>query len=140
MKKDPAIFLQHILESIQTIEEYTQGLSEDAFLEDRRTQDAVVRRLEIIGEAVRKLPEETKNLASDAAWRQIMAMRNILIHEYFGVDLNSSGAWLRKICRFSKSTSKPCSRPWSNSRQFREARKSLSCPRTMDDPRTLTAD
>jgi uncharacterized protein with HEPN domain len=86
MKKDPAIFLQHILESIQTIEEYTKGLSEDAFLEERRTQDAIVRRLEI-GEAVRKLPEETKNLASDAAWRQIIAMRNILIHEYFGVDL-----------------------------------------------------
>jgi hypothetical protein len=42
MKKDPAIFLQHILESIQTIEEFTKGLSEDAFLEDRRTQDAVV--------------------------------------------------------------------------------------------------
>ncbi len=87
MKKDPAIFLQHILESIQTIEEYTQRLSEDAFLDDRKTQDAVVRRLEIIGEAVRKLPEETKHLASDAAWRQIIAMRNILIHEYFGVDL-----------------------------------------------------
>lgn len=87
MKKDPAIFLQHILESIQAIEEYTRGFSEESFLRDRRTQDAVVRRLEIIGEAVRKLPEATKDLASDAAWRQIIAMRNILIHEYFGVDL-----------------------------------------------------
>lgn len=87
MKKDPAIFLQHILESIQAIEEYTKGFSEESFLRDRRTQDAVVRRLEIIGEAVRKLPGATKDLASDAAWRQIIAMRNILIHEYFGVDL-----------------------------------------------------
>lgn len=87
MKKDPALFLQHILESIQAIEEYTEGLSESAFREDRRTQDATVRRLEIIGEAVRNLPEETKRLASDAMWQQIIAMRNILIHEYFGVDL-----------------------------------------------------
>lgn len=86
MKKDPALFLSHILESIQAIEEYTKGLSEDQFLADRRTQDAAVRRLEIIGEAVRKLPEETKKLASEVAWQQIMAMRNILIHEYFGVD------------------------------------------------------
>lgn len=87
MKKDPAIFLRHILESIQAIEEYTKELSEADFLADRRTQDAVVRRLEIIGEAVRKLPEETKKLASAVAWQQITAMRNILIHEYFGVDV-----------------------------------------------------
>lgn len=86
MKKDPALFLQHILESIGAIEEYTSGLSETSFLSDRRTQDAVVRRLEIIGEAVRKLPEETRMLSSDVAWRQVMALRNILIHEYFGVD------------------------------------------------------
>lgn len=87
MKKDPTVFLHHILESIAAIEAYTNGLSEDAFLADQKTQDAVVRRLEIIGEAVRNLPEETRQLASAVAWRQIMAMRNILIHEYFGVDL-----------------------------------------------------
>ena len=87
MKKDPALYLRHILESIQAIEEYTEGWPEEAFLADRRTQDAVVRRLEIIGEAVGRLPDETKKLASDVAWQQITAMRNILIHEYFGVDL-----------------------------------------------------
>jgi len=87
VKKDPALYLRHILESIQAIEEYTEGWPEEAFLADRRTQDAVVRRLEIIGEAVGRLPDETKKLASDVAWQQITAMRNILIHEYFGVDL-----------------------------------------------------
>ena len=81
MKKDPALFLQHILESIGAIEEYASGLSETSFLSDRRTQDAVVRRLEIIGEAVRKLPGETRMLSSDVAWRQVVALRNILIHE-----------------------------------------------------------
>ena len=87
MKKDPPFYLQHILDSIQAIEEYTEGWPEEAFLADRRTQDAVVRRLEIIGEAVGKFPGETKKLASEVAWEQITAMRNILIHEYFGVDL-----------------------------------------------------
>ena len=60
MKKDPALYLQHILESIQAIEKYTEGWPEEAFLADRRTQDSVVRRLEIIGEAAGKLPGETK--------------------------------------------------------------------------------
>ena len=56
MKKDPPFYLQHILDSIQAIEEYTEGWPEEAFLADRRTQDAVVRRLEIIGEAVGEAP------------------------------------------------------------------------------------
>ena len=56
MKKDPALYLRHIFDSIQAIEEYTGGWSEEAFLADRRTQDAVVRRLEIIGEAVGEAP------------------------------------------------------------------------------------
>lgn len=88
MNKDVNIFLSHILESIEAIEEYTKDLdSESAFIQDKETQDSVIRRLEIIGEAIRKLPEETKQQASEVSWKEIMAMRNILIHEYFGVDL-----------------------------------------------------
>lgn len=60
MKKDPQIFITHILESIKTIEKYTKDLSEDDFLESQEKQDAVVRRIEIIGEAVRNLPPEFK--------------------------------------------------------------------------------
>lgn len=89
MDKDATVFLSHILESIEAIEGYTKDLdSEKAFIEDGETQDSVVRRLEVIGEAIRKLPEETKRQAADVGWREIMAMRNILIHEYFGVDLS----------------------------------------------------
>lgn len=89
MEKDASVFLNHILESIEAIEEYTKDLdSEEAFTEDGETQDSVVRRLEIIGEAIRKLPEEIKEQASEVGWRKIMAMRNILIHEYFGVDMS----------------------------------------------------
>ena len=58
MKKEMRVFLEDIKESIDRIEEYTQGMSKEPFMEDIRTQDAVIRRLEIIGEAVRNIPED----------------------------------------------------------------------------------
>lgn len=87
MKKDPTIFLKHILESIEQIEEYTQSLSEKEFLASSQIQDAVLRRLEIIGEAVRNLPEDFRQSCPDIAWHKAMATRNILIRHYFGIDL-----------------------------------------------------
>ena len=87
MKKDPQIFLKHILESIEWIEKDTKGMSKGDFLENVPMQDAVVRRIEIIGEAIRNLPSELKKENSDVSWQDIMDMRNKIIHEYFGVDL-----------------------------------------------------
>lgn len=87
MKKDPGVFLKHILECIDLVEKYTKNVSKKQFMEDVRIQDAVVRRLEIIGEAARNLPDEFKSNYSDISWRKIMAARNILAHNYFGVDL-----------------------------------------------------
>jgi len=87
MNKDYTTFLKHILESIEAIEEYTQDISEETFLKSREKQDAILRRLEIIGEAVRNLPDKFKKQHSDIAWNQAMATRNMLIHHYFGVDL-----------------------------------------------------
>ncbi len=87
MNKDAQVFLKHILESIDAIEEYTQNLSEKAFLENPEKQDAIIRRLEVLGEAVKNLPDEFKQQHSDIAWNKAMATRNILIHNYFGVDL-----------------------------------------------------
>ncbi len=87
MKKDPTFFLKDILESVKLIEKYTKNVSKKKFLVNKETQDAVVRRLEVIGEAARNLPEGSKQLNSKIAWRKIIAMRNLLIHEYFGVDL-----------------------------------------------------
>ena len=82
MDKDVTIFLTHILESIDAIEDYTKDLkSEEGFILDKETQDSVVRRLEIIGEAIRNIPDDTKQQASEVGWREIMAMRNILIKE-----------------------------------------------------------
>lgn len=87
MKKDPQIFLKHILESIEWIEKDTKGMSKDDFLQNVPIQDAVIRRIEIIGEAIRNLPSELKKEKADVPWQDIMDMRNKIIHEYFGVDL-----------------------------------------------------
>lgn len=86
-KKDPKIFLVHVLESIERIEEDIRGLSEEKFSRSATIQDAVVRRLEIIGEAVRNLPESFRKKHVDVPWRKIAGMRDVLIHEYFGVDM-----------------------------------------------------
>jgi len=87
MKKDPKVFLVHILESIELINEYAKKFSEDQFHKDRLLQDAVIRRLEVIGEAVKNLPGSFKAKYPEIPWRQMAGMRDILIHEYFDVDL-----------------------------------------------------
>lgn len=87
MKSDPSVYLGHILEGIEAIESYSQGLTKSDFLESPITQDAILRRLEIIGEAARNIPPSIKQKEKSIPWEDVVAMRNILTHEYFGVDL-----------------------------------------------------
>jgi len=87
MKKDPRIFIEHILESIERIGEYIKGITKNQFGNSIKTQDAVIRRIEVIGEAVKNIPDGVKKKHPDVPWKKIAGMRDILIHEYFGVDL-----------------------------------------------------
>ena len=87
MKKDAKIFLAHILESIERIENFVKSISQEKFIQDEKTHDATIRRLEIIGEAAKNLSKNFKDNHREIKWPKIIGMRNIIVHEYFGVDL-----------------------------------------------------
>lgn len=86
-KRSPDIYLLDILDSIQLIQGYLKDVSEVEFYNNVEKQDAVLRRLEIIGEAVKQIPENIRNEYKDIQWRQISGMRDVIIHQYFGVTL-----------------------------------------------------
>jgi uncharacterized protein with HEPN domain len=85
--KDDRVYLSHIHDAIQDIERYT-ATGRDAFIKERMRQDAVIRKFEIIGEAVKHLSELTKQRRPDIQWRRIAGMRDRLTHDYLGVDLS----------------------------------------------------
>jgi uncharacterized protein with HEPN domain len=84
--KDERVYLGHIRDAINDIEEYT-AVGRDAFMVERMRQDAVIRKLEIIGEAVKQLSNVTRERRPEIPWKQIAGMRDRLTHGYFGVDL-----------------------------------------------------
>ena len=81
-------FLSDILEGAHRIAAYTAGMSYEAFLADTKTQDAVARNLEIIGEATKGLSGEIRTMYPDIPWRSMAGLRDRLIHHYFGVNLD----------------------------------------------------
>lgn len=86
MERDK-LYLDHIVGAIKKIEKYTAGVTFEEFEKSTLLQDAVVRELEIIGVAAKHISETTKKKHENVPWREILGMRNKLIHEYFGVDV-----------------------------------------------------
>jgi len=86
-KREPDVLLDDVRSSINKIERYTVGLNEASFLADEKTIDAVVRNLEIIGEAAKQLPAEFKTRYPAIQWSQIAGLRNRIVHDYAGIDL-----------------------------------------------------
>jgi len=87
MPREYKAFLRDILESIDKIDRYTKDINFQDFVKNELIQDAVIRNLEIIGEAVKNLPDDFKGNYPEIEWRKIAGLRDILIHAYFGIDL-----------------------------------------------------
>ncbi|MFC1813819.1 DUF86 domain-containing protein [Thermodesulfobacteriota bacterium] len=79
--------IDDIIEAIDKIERYTRGVDFDEWQQDEKTIDAVIRNIEVIGEASSHLPEEIQEQYEDVPWRMMKGIRNIVAHEYFGIDL-----------------------------------------------------
>ena len=88
MSRDPALYVADMIEACERIVTYTAGLDQAGLRSDRRTVDAIVRNLEVLGEAAKRVAAEHKARASGIPWREIAGMRDVLIHDYFGVDLD----------------------------------------------------
>lgn len=87
MPRDHRLYIDDILAAIASIREYVSGMDYSKFSQDKKTQDAVVRNLEVIGEAAKRLPDFIIESTSEMEWRKIIGLRNILTHEYFGISL-----------------------------------------------------
>ncbi len=79
-------YLSDIQDAIQRILAYTEGLSYEQFLADRKTQDAVIRNLQVIGEAVKKLSASIRKAHARVPWKTMAGMRDRIVHEYFGIN------------------------------------------------------
>ena len=111
MPRDYKVYLEDILHAIAKVREYTAGFSQGDFARDGKTFDAVIRNLEVIGEAVKAVPEAIRSQHPEADWKKMAGLRDLLIHRYFGINVeivwdiiqNKLPALEEQIRRFLKS-------------------------------------
>jgi uncharacterized protein with HEPN domain len=89
MKKEDSVYLRHILDAVSRIEEYTKEIEYKNFMENHLIQDGVIRQIEIIGEATKRLSDKTRDNYPDVPWKDMTGMRDKLIHDYLGVDIDA---------------------------------------------------
>jgi uncharacterized protein with HEPN domain len=94
--RDITDYLQDILDSIDEIRDFTEGMSFEDFATDKKTINAVLRSIEVMGEASRRIPEEIRSRYEQVPWRKMTGMRDKLIHEYHGVDIDTVWQTLRE--------------------------------------------
>ena len=87
MKKDLGDYIADILNAVREVEEFTEGMNFETFLTDKKTINAVIRSLEVMGEATKHIPEDVREQYPDIPWKRMAGIRDKLIHEYSGVDL-----------------------------------------------------
>ena len=88
MPREYKLYIEDILNSIKSIEDYTKNYTYDNFAKNKLVVDGVVRNLEIIGEAVKEIPAETKKRYKEIDWKKVIGLRDVITHRYFGVDVD----------------------------------------------------
>ena len=86
-EKDALIFVEHILDSMKNIEDFTKGVPKESFMKNKEKQSAVIRQIEVIGEASKNLSDGFRSKYPQVSWKEIIGARDKIIHHYFGVDL-----------------------------------------------------
>ena len=84
--RDMAAFIGHVVMAMRFVADFIDGMTLDDFLADRKTRDAVIRNCEVIGEAVKHIPEDFRAIHPEVDWQGLAGLRDVLIHQYFGVD------------------------------------------------------
>jgi uncharacterized protein with HEPN domain len=86
VSRNVVLYVQDIVEALRNVVEFTAGTTQADFFDDKKTRDATIRNLEIIGEAAKRVPDAIRVLAPDIPWRRVAGLRDILAHDYFGID------------------------------------------------------